>query len=83
MHYFNNIPLINSGIDISQETLELWYAIVAKYIEKKPDSKLMKIFILKQPRLANFAEDIVKTIDKLRKDDKVVEILRKVKEEIV
>jgi hypothetical protein len=83
IHYFNNIPQINSGIYVSRETLELWYAIIAKYIEKRPDSKLMKVFISKQPKLANFAEDIVKTVDKLRKDAKLVGILTKVKDEIV
>lgn len=83
VHYFNNIPAVDTGIGVSRETMELWYAIIAKYIEKKPDNKSMKIFLSKQPKLLCIAKEIIGTIDKLRKDDKVVEILSKVKDEIV
>ena len=83
IHYFNNIPAVDTGIGVPRETLELWYAIIAKYIEKKPDNKSMKIFLSKQPKLAPIAGEIVKVIDKLRKNGKVVEILSKIKEEIV
>jgi hypothetical protein len=83
IHYFNNIPAVDTGIGVPRETMALWYAIIAKYIEKKPDNKSMKIFLSKLPKLAPIAGDIVKVIDKLRKNGKVVEILSKVKDEIV
>jgi hypothetical protein len=83
VHYFNNVPAITNGINVSQETLSLWYAILAKYIEKKPDSKAMRIFLSKQPSLAKKVDGIVVAIDLLRKNNKAIEILGKVTEEIV
>lgn len=83
VHYFNNVPFIKTGMNVSQETFSLWYAILAKYIERKPDSKAMRIFLSKQPALAEKADDIVQSIDALRKNNKVTDILAKVAEEIV
>jgi len=83
VHYFNNVPVIETGMNVSRETFSLWYAILAKYIEKKPDSKTMSIFLSKQPSLAEKADDIVESIDTLRKNRRVIEILGKVAEEIV
>jgi hypothetical protein len=83
VHYFNNVPSINNGVNVSQETLSLWYAIVAKYIEKKPDSKSMRIFLSKQPSLAKKTDGVIQFVDKLRNNKKVVELLKKVAEEIV
>ena len=96
-HYFNNIPNIDNEINVPPqkecstgnilrgryETMALWYAMIAKYIEKKPDSKTMKIFLLKQIGFADKAGPISEVVDKLRKNAKVVEILKKVTEEIV
>lgn len=82
-HYFNNPPKIETGINVSRETFELWYAILAKYIEKMPCNKSTSIFLSKQLSLASKAKNIIATIDKLRKDDKVVELLRIVKKEII
>ncbi len=81
--YFNNIPNIETGIRVSQETIELWYAIIARYVEKKPDSKAIKIFLSKQLGFADIAGSVAEVVDKLRKDGKVVEALNRVKEEIV
>jgi len=83
VHYFNNVPFVKTGMNVSQETFSLWYAILAKYIEKKPDSKAMRIFLSKQPALAEKADGIVQSIDTLRKNNKVTDILGKVAEEIV
>jgi len=82
-HYFNNIPVIENEINVPYETMALWYAMIAKYIEKKPDSKTMKIFLLKQIGFADKAGPISEVVDKLRKNAKVAEILKKVAEEIV
>ena len=83
VNYFNNPPEIDNGIDVSRETFELWYAILAKYFEKKPSSQSMKILFSKIPSLAKNAIDIVNIVDELRKNGRVIEILKKVKEEIV
>jgi len=82
VNYFNNVPFINAGIGVTRETWELWYAMIAKYAERKPDSKSISAFLIKQRKIENTAE-IVATVDKLRKNAKVVEILKKVTEEIV
>jgi hypothetical protein len=82
-HYFNNAPKIETGIDIAQETIGLWYAIIAKYIEKKPNKKTMRIFLTKMPGLMNKAAEIMESVDNLRKNEKVIEILRKIKNEII
>lgn len=83
VNFFNNVPYVDAGIGVSPETFSLWYAILAKYIEKKPDSKAMHVFLSKQNKLAEKADEIVETIDKLRKSGKVVKILEKVAEEII
>lgn len=82
-HYFNNVPKIEIGAGATLETFQLWYAIIAKYIEKKPDNKSAHIFLSKQLSWAEKADDIIKSVDNLRKNEKVIEILRKVKDEIV
>lgn len=83
VYYFENIPGIEIGVDVSHETADLWYTILAKYIEKKPDGKAIRIFLSKQPELVPKAKEIVLSVDKLARNDKVVEILKKVKNEIV
>lgn len=81
--YFNNVPKMETGIDVSRETFELWYAIIARYLEKKPDNKSMHVLLSKQPSLVAKADGIIDAVSKLREDKKAVEILRKVAEEIV
>lgn len=83
VHYFNNVPKIEIGANVTNETFQLWYAIIAKYIEKKPDNKSAHIFLSKQISWVEKADDIIKSVDNLRKNEKVIEILRKVKDEIV
>ncbi len=82
IEYFNNVPKIE-GLNISSETFALWYAILAKYFEKKPDEKTMRIFISKQPGVARRAIEISECIGKLQHNKRVVEILLKVADEIV
>jgi hypothetical protein len=83
VQYFNNPPQIDNGIGVSRETFDLWYAILAKYFEKKPDNNSIKILFSKFPSLANIAKEVVSVVDELRKDVRVIEILKRVKEEIV
>lgn len=82
-NYFNNIPFIETLESVTKETFGLWYAILGKYIEKNPDNKSIKTFVSKLPSISPYAEEIIKTIDQLRKNGKVVEILKRVKDEIV
>ncbi|MFA6973640.1 MAG: hypothetical protein WC238_02765 [Parcubacteria group bacterium] len=81
--FFNNAPYFDAGIGVTPETFSLWYAILAKYMEKKPDDRTMHVCLSKQINLAEKADEIVKTIDKLRKNEKVRRLLKKVAEEII
>jgi hypothetical protein len=81
--YFNDVPIISTGIDILQETFELWYSILASYIKRKPDDDSIGVFLSKQVGIGNNQKEIIRTVDKLRKNDKVVELLKKVSEEII
>jgi len=81
--FFNHPPYIESNLRIDEETFDLWYAIVAKYIEKKPDDRSMKIFLIKQPTRFRDADAAIQSISKLRGNKKAREILLKVREEIV
>ncbi|MDO9231379.1 MAG: hypothetical protein Q7U36_02775 [bacterium] len=81
--YFNNSPYENIEIGVTLETFKLWYAIIAKYIENKPSDKTMSIFLIKQFALADEVEKITSAVKKLRKNEKVVEILKKIKDQIV
>lgn len=83
IHYFNNIPQIMTGIDVSRETFELWYAMIAKYIERKPCNHSISSFFSKQPSFAEKTKAIVQAVDDIRKNGKVIELLNGVKEEIV
>lgn len=86
VNFFNNAPvgvLKDAGVGVSQETFSLWYAIVAKYLEKRPDNRTMHVFLSKQIKLAEKADEIVGTIDKLRQSAKVVKLLKIVKDEII
>lgn len=81
--YLENMPMLSTGIDVSKETFENWYGCIANYIREKPTSDSMRIFLLKQPSIADEADAIVNIVDRLRKNGKVIELLKKVQEEIV
>ncbi len=83
VYYFNNPPVIETGLAIDHSTFSLWYAIVARYLEKKPDEKRMRAFLVKQPGLLANLDEIIESVRELRKSDKAIEILLKVSEEIV
>jgi len=79
----NNPPEIKTGLDVAQETIGRWYAILAKYFEKKPDEKTMRAFLWKQRKLRGQIGEIIDALKKLRENKKAVEILSKVSEEIL
>lgn len=83
VNYFNDVPFISNGINVPKETFELWYSILANYLDKKPNNNSVKIFLLKQPDIAPIANDIIETVDKLRKNDKVIGLLKRVHKEII
>lgn len=82
-NYFNDVPIISNDINVSKESFELWYSILANYIEKKPNNNSIINFLSKQPGLAPTAKNVVAIVDKLRKNDKVIETLKKVADEII
>ena len=81
--YFDNVPMISNGIDVPKETFELWYSILASYIKQKPNDDSISTFLSKHSNIASTAKDVVEIVDKLRKNDKVIELLKKVSEEII
>lgn len=83
IHYFNNAPYFDPKIGVRKETFGLWYAILAKYFEKKPDNKTIRSFLVKQPSMAEKIDGIMDSVSTLRKNQQAVEILEKVWEEIV
>ena len=82
-HYFNNPPEIETGIGVSKETFELWYALLANYVKRSPDSRAIHIFLSKQPKLAEKADSIVESMNRLGGNKRAAEMLGKVWEEIV
>lgn len=83
VNLFNNPLNVKLPNFVSRETFEIWCAILAKYFEKKPSSGTMKVFVGKMPKLADKRNAIIEIVDKLRKNDKAVELLSQVKEEIL
>jgi len=83
IYILNNPPIIHTTLNVSQETIEHWYAILGKYFEKKPDDKTMKIFISKQSSLKDETNEIIDGVRKLRENQKAIDILKKVSEEII
>jgi len=82
VHYFNNPPTVKLPAGLSQQSFELWYTMIAKYIEAAPTDRSMHIFLSKQSMFKK-ADEVVERVNKLRKGNGVVEILRKVVDEIV
>lgn len=82
-NYFNNPPLIDTGIEISHATYNLWYAMLAKYITIKPDIKSMRTFLRKQSRLPASLDELIKKIILLRQDKKVIKILESIPQKII
>jgi hypothetical protein len=83
INLFNDPPLVDLPNFVSRETFEVWYAILARYFESKPNNVSMRVFMKKQPKLVDLADDILRIVDKLREDDKVIKLLSGVKEEII
>lgn len=81
--YFRNPPLINLDFNIDRQTIVLWYAILAKYIEEKVTTKTMHIFLSKHIKLADKANEIIDLVLKLREDSAATKILFEVKDEIL
>ncbi len=79
----NDPPEIKTELSVSRETIKRWYAILAKYFEKKPEEKTMRAFLFKQRRLRGLTDEIIDGVRKLRNNSKAVEILKKISEEII
>ena len=83
IYILNNPPIIRTPLNVPQETIERWYAILGKYFEKKPTDKTMKIFLTKQSSLKDEVKEIIDGVQKLRENQKATEILKKVCEEMI
>jgi len=82
-NFFSHAPFVETGLDLSPETFRLWYAIVGKYIEKRPDEKSIGIFLSKQQNLTDRAEKILQSLAKLKKNKKIIGIISAIKEGIL
>ena len=82
-NYYNNPPFFDLDIGLKRETYNLWYAILAKYIEKKPDEKTMRAFLRKQSHLPASLDEIMEKIILLKQDGKVVKILKNLSQKII
>ncbi len=78
-----NVSYFETGINVSRETFGHWYAICASYMKKVPDEKVMHIFMSKLNGLASVANGIAQEAKEMEKNEKAVEILEKIKEEII
>jgi hypothetical protein len=82
-NYFNNPPYMETGIAVSKETYNLWYAIVAKYIEKEPNEKTMRSFLRKQSHLPASLDEIMEKIILIKQDRKAMEIIKTMPQKII
>jgi hypothetical protein len=82
-HYLNNPPFFETGAKVQKETYNLWYAIVAKYIETKPNEKTMRAFFRKQSRLPASLDEIMEKIILLKQDSGALKILKAVPQRII
>lgn len=81
--FLNNPPIVKTSLDVSQEIIERWYAMLAKYFEKKPDDRTMKAFLLKQSFSRDEVDKVIDGVGKLRENQKAIEIISKISEEIL
>ncbi|HLN18830.1 MAG TPA: hypothetical protein VK255_01525 [Patescibacteria group bacterium] len=81
--YFRSPPFFSVLDSVSEDSFRLWYAIVSRYLEKKPDDVTMRTFLLKQVNLDAKINMLVEAVGKLRKNKRVTEILLKIKDEII
>jgi hypothetical protein len=81
--YFNHPPTLTTEMAITPETIDLWYALVSRYVEKAPDEKALRSFISKTYFRKNNTDAIISAVDHLRKNKKAVEILRTIEEKII
>ncbi len=80
---FNNPPQILLEKSVLRESFELWYAILARYMERKPDQKSIHIFLLKQHNLPGKVDEIVKAVSMIKEDKKAIRIIEEIFEEII
>ena len=83
VYFFNNPPFIDSGLDFDPAGYDLWYAILARYIERVPDDKNTRAFLVKLDGMQDKLDGVMKNVEELRKNEKVKDILRKVWREMV
>ncbi len=83
VNYFRNPPYFETSLGITKETFYLWYAILAKYMEKKPTLKSLRNFLSKMKGFREDLNDIETLIIKMRNNKKIVVHLKEVQEKII
>ncbi len=83
VYFFRNPSEIKLEIKISYDMYKLWYAVLADYINRKPDENSMQAFLLNLPSIADKADDIIKVTGDLEKNQKAVNILKEVAQKII
>ncbi|MFA6047476.1 MAG: hypothetical protein WCV59_01425 [Parcubacteria group bacterium] len=81
--YLKNPPFHPVLDSVNEDTYRLWYAMISRYVERKPDDATMRTFLLKQVNLDAKINLLVEHVGKIRKNKKAKEILLKIKEEII
>lgn len=81
--YLNNPPYFETVETVNKNTYNLWYAILAKYLERQPDAKSISSYLVKQPRFAERKKNIIEMVERLEKNKAVVGILENISDRIV
>ena len=81
--YFRNSPRIEEQNLADDKTVALWYAILATYMERKPDEKAMRVFLAKLAKLKQKSDEMMEALGRLKKNDRARKILMNIQEEIV
>lgn len=81
--YFRNPPFYQALDSVDEDTYRLWYAMISRFFEKKPDDFSLKNFLVKQVNLDAKIDILINYVEKLRRNKKAKEILLKIKDEII
>lgn len=80
--YFYNIPFLNINF-IKQSIINKWYMTIAEYISEKPHEKSIRIMLKAFNTPNTQIEEIVTSINILKKNDRVVHTLSQLTKKIL
>lgn len=79
----NHVPYFETETNVSRETFEHWYAIIARYIKEMPNKKTMHCFRSKIVYQNPTADEVIKGVERIENSEKALNILKNIKEEII